>query len=100
MATPPPRPTPGDILHDALMVPAALTPAELARAIDLPEASVADVVAGRAPISDDLAHRLAEHFGTTAELWLNLQFSHDVIAASLQLLQTRVPAAADRALLE
>lgn len=85
-----PKPTPGDILHYEFMLPLALTPRALAEALEVPEATIADVVAGVAPITDNLAQQLSAHFGTTAELWLNLQFSHDVIKASIDLIQDRV----------
>jgi addiction module HigA family antidote len=50
---------------------------ELARQTELPTARIVDVLAGRSPITDDMAFRLAHIFGTSAQSWLSLQTLYD-----------------------
>ena len=57
----------------------------LAAAIDVTPARVSDIIAGRRGITADTALRLARYFGTTAQLWLNLQMNHDLERASREL---------------
>ena len=45
----------------------------LASQLRVPTVHVADVLDGQAPITGDLALRLAHFFGTSPEFWLNLQ---------------------------
>ena len=45
----------------------------LASQLRVPTVHVANVLDGQAPITGDLALRLAHFFGTSPEFWLNLQ---------------------------
>ena len=56
------------------MRPNGISQNRLARDIDVNPARVNDIVHGRA-ITARLALRLAKYFGTTLELWMNLQGS-------------------------
>lgn len=58
-----------------------MTADELARALRLPAAAVERLVEEKAGISEDMALRLARHFGTSAEMWLNLQARRDAEGA-------------------
>ncbi len=51
---------------------------ELARRLAVPHNRVLAIVAGERSISADTALRLAWLFGTSAELWLNLQMRYDL----------------------
>jgi addiction module HigA family antidote len=42
--------------------------------------SVSSIVAGRRAITADTALRLARYFGTTAQVWMNLQMNCDLEA--------------------
>jgi addiction module HigA family antidote len=42
---------------------------------------MSEIVNGRRGITADTALRLARYFGTTAELWMNLQAAHDLDVA-------------------
>jgi antitoxin HigA-1 len=65
--------SPGEILLEEFMRPHDLSQNRLARDLDVPVARINDIIHGRRGISADTALRLAAYFGTTAELWLNLQ---------------------------
>ncbi len=55
------------------MQPNGLSQNRLARDIDVNPARINDIVHGRSAITASIALRLAKYFGTTPELWLNLQ---------------------------
>ena len=69
---------PGEILAEEFMAPHGLSQNRLARDIDVNPARVNDIVHGRSAITAGIALRLAKYFGTTLELWLNLQSDYDL----------------------
>ncbi len=69
---------PGEILLEEFMQPNGLSQNRLARDIDVNPARVNDIVHGRAAITASIALRLAKYFGTTPELWLNLQSDYEL----------------------
>jgi antitoxin HigA-1 len=69
---------PGEILAEEFMKPYGISQNRLARDIDINPARVNDIVHGRSAITAPIALRLAKYFGTTPELWLNLQASYDL----------------------
>ena len=44
----------------------------------VPAPRVNDIVRERRSVTPDTALRLARHFGTTAQFWINLQASYDL----------------------
>jgi addiction module HigA family antidote len=60
------------------MRPHGISQNRLARKIDVNLARVNDIVHGRSSITAAIALRLAKYFGTTPELWLNLQTGYDL----------------------
>lgn len=76
----PPIP-PGEILAEEFMKPYKISQNRLARDIDINPARVNDIVHGRSAITAAVALRLAKYFGTTPELWMNLQASYDLRCA-------------------
>jgi addiction module HigA family antidote len=73
--------TPGEILLEEFLLPMAVSQNRLARDIDIPVSRVSDIVRGKRAISADTALRLGEYFGTSAEMWMNLQSDHDLRVA-------------------
>jgi addiction module HigA family antidote len=71
---------PGEILAEELEA-AGLSAAKLARLIEVPANRVSQIVAGRRAVTADTALRLGRYFGTSAELWLNLQKMYELDAA-------------------
>jgi len=60
------------------MRPHGISQNRLARDIDVNPARINDIVHGRSSITAAIALRLAKYFGTTPELWLNLQADYDL----------------------
>ena len=72
---------PGEILREEFLIPMGISVYALANAIKAPRSRVNDIVLGRRAITIDTALRLARYFGTSAELWINLQARHDLEVA-------------------
>ena len=62
--------------------PLGLSMRELAAALDVPVNRISQIVRGQRAITADTALRLARYFGTTPQLWLNLQSNSDLRQAS------------------
>jgi addiction module HigA family antidote len=69
---------PGEILLEEFMRPLGIGQNQLAREIDVPVSRVAGIVKGNRAITADTALRLGLYFGTSAEMWLNLQSQYDL----------------------
>ena len=76
---------PGEILRDDFLRPMKISVYTLAQAIKVPRSRVNDVVLCRRGISADTAFRLARYFGTSPELWINLQARYDLDVAHRKL---------------
>jgi addiction module HigA family antidote len=72
---------PGEVLRHEFLEPLGLTPHAVALALRVPANRIAANVAGNRAVSADTALRLARHFGTTAEFWLNLQRGYELDCA-------------------
>ena len=72
---------PGEILLEEFLVPMDISQTRLASDIDVPVSRVADIVHGKRAITADTALRLAAYFGTSPQMWLNLQASYDLRVA-------------------
>ena len=70
--------TPGEILRDDFLEPLGITPYRLAQDIHVQQTRVGEILAGRRAITADTALRLARYFGTTPQLWMNLQAQYDL----------------------
>jgi addiction module HigA family antidote len=72
---------PGEILREEFLVPLALSPGALAKAMGVPRTRVERIASETSGITADTALRLSKALGTTAQLWLNLQNRYDVETA-------------------
>lgn len=72
---------PGEILVEEFLRPLDLTQVALAERLGVPFQRVNQICRGRRAVTPDTALRLAQLFGTTAELWLNLQQRWDLHVA-------------------
>ena len=70
---------PGEILADELEA-LGLSSAELARTLDVPANRISQIIAGKRSITADTALRLG--FGSSADLWMNLQKIYDLDLAT------------------
>lgn len=71
---------PGDVLQDVLQE-AQLTSNALALSLRVPANRISGIINGHRAITADTALRLARYFGTSAQLWLNLQAKYDLAIA-------------------
>src|ERR1700728_4620507 len=69
---------PGEILAEEFMKPNGISQNRLSRDIDVNPARINDIVHGRSAITAGIALRLGKYFGTTPELWMNLQASYEL----------------------
>ena len=69
---------PGEILLEEFLKPANITQVELAEAIDVSVQRVNEIVKGRRDITPSTALRLSRFFGTTPDVWMNLQLRVDL----------------------
>ena len=69
---------PGEILLEDFLKPMGISINRLGREIDVSPGRVSMIVNGKRAITADTALRLAAYFGTSAELWLNLQGEYDL----------------------
>ena len=68
---------PGEILREE-MDERDLSANALARALDMPANRITAILNGQRGITAETANRLSRYFGTTAELWLNLQNTYEL----------------------
>jgi addiction module HigA family antidote len=73
---------PGDFLREEL-AERGISMNQVARDIRIPMSRVSLIVNGKRGITADTALRLALYFGTSPELWLNLQNTYDLAVARL-----------------
>ena len=66
------------------LVPMRLSQNALARAIGVPPRRINEIVLGKRGISADTALRLARYFGTSVEVWMNLQDRYEVETARMR----------------
>ena len=71
---------PGEVLRD-LLDEAGLTVNALALALRVPANRIGAIVKGQRGITGDTALRLARYFGTSAQVWINLQAKYDLAVA-------------------
>jgi addiction module HigA family antidote len=69
---------PGELVRHDCLEPLGLTVTSAAKALGLSRQALNNVVNGKAGISAEMAVRLAQAFGSTAEAWLALQMSYDL----------------------
>ena len=74
---------PGEILHEELDE-LGMSAKALAEALDVPPNRISAILRGRRGISADTALRLARYFGTSPQLWMNLQKAYELRVAELE----------------
>ena len=75
---------PGEILREEIEA-ADVSKDALAKALDVPLDLVTGILGGTMGIAADTALRLARYFGTTPQLWLNLQQTWELRRAEIEL---------------
>lgn len=74
---------PGEVLRDELDE-LEMSAAALAKALGVPVNRVTTILNGQRGVSADTALRLARYFGTTPQLWLNLQKTWELRRAEIE----------------
>ena len=69
---------PGEILREEFMKPMGLSSYRLAKELRLPIPRVNEIVREERSVTADTALRLARYFGTSAQVWMNLQAEYDL----------------------
>ncbi len=72
---------PGEILLEEFMEPLGLSQNKLAEALGVDAGRTNRIVTGKCSITADTALRLAKYFGTTPQLWMNLQSHYELEVA-------------------
>lgn len=86
---------PGEILLEDFMKPLGITQYRLAKEMNIYPRRVNEIVHGKRAITANTALRLARFFGTSAEVWMNLQAYYDLEVArdevEAQILEEVIP---------
>ena len=74
---------PGEILREELEE-LGLSANALAKALDVPTNRITAILRGQRGVTADTALRLARYFGTTPQLWQNLQKTYELRVAEIE----------------
>jgi addiction module HigA family antidote len=69
---------PGEILLEDFMKPLGISQYRLAKGMGVYPRKINEIVQGKRAVTADTALRLARFFGTSAEVWMNLQAHFDL----------------------
>ncbi len=72
---------PGEVLKQDFLKPLKLSQYALAKAIDVPQMRISELVNAKRAVTPDTALRLGRYFGTSAEFWLGMQATYDLETA-------------------
>jgi len=76
---------PGEVLREEFLLPLGLSPGALAKACGVPRTRMERLSNEETAVTADTALRLSRAFGTSPELWLNLQTDYDIQTAKRQI---------------
>jgi addiction module HigA family antidote len=76
---------PGDILRNDFLEPLGLTAYRLAKQLGVSRPTITQIVARRRGVTAAMALRLARYFGTSAQVWQNLQSQYDLEVATTKI---------------
>lgn len=72
---------PGEVLKRDFMAPLGVTDYRLSKEIGVTAQQIGRIIKGTRGIGAGVALRLARYFGTTPELWMNLQAKYELDTA-------------------
>jgi len=72
---------PGEILRTEFLEPLDLSAYQLARAIDVPQTRLSQILHGRRSITADTGLRLSKALGLSEMFWINMQARYDAETA-------------------
>ena len=79
---------PGEMLCEEFMKPLGISINGLALELHVPVTRVSQIVNERRGITADTALRLARHFGTSADFWMNIQKNYELLLTRNKSLKT------------
>jgi len=80
------KPThPGEILNEEFLKPLEISQTELAEALGTTFRTINEIVNEKRNLSSEMGIKFAKYFGTSAELWFNLQNQYDIYIISKSL---------------
>src|SRR5258708_29994078 len=85
---PPPLVPPGKMLGGDFMKPLEISIIVLAVKLPARVPRISQIVNGRGGITADTALRLARHFGTSADFWMNIQKDYELLLTRHKSLKT------------
>jgi addiction module HigA family antidote len=72
---------PGEVLLEDFLKPMGISQYRLAKSIHVHPRRINEIVHGKRAVTADTALRLARFFGTSTELWMNLQSQYEIEVA-------------------
>ncbi|NER36817.1 MAG: HigA family addiction module antidote protein [Oscillatoria sp. SIO1A7] len=72
---------PGEVLFEDFLKPTNMSAKELAAALKVSDGEIAAIINGEGGIEANIALRLARFFGTSEEVWMNLQSRYELEVA-------------------
>ena len=69
---------PGAIVREDILKPLELTVTDAARALDVSRKQLSEIINERAALTAEMAVRLDQAFGVSAEFWIDLQKKYEV----------------------
>jgi addiction module HigA family antidote len=69
---------PGEILEEEFRKPLGISQSQLAKEINTTFRTINEIINKKRSISPEMAIKLSRYFGTSEELWLNLQNQYDL----------------------
>lgn len=79
---------PGEMLREEFMKPLGISMNRLALELHVPVTRISQIVNERRGVTADTALRLARHFGTSADFWMNIQRDYELTLARQRSLKT------------
>lgn len=76
---------PGEVLREEFLIPMSISAGRLAKACGVPRTRIERIANEQTGVTADTALRLAKAFGTTPDLWMNLQKEFDIRTAQRQI---------------
>ena len=81
---------PGEILKEMFISERGLTVTEVAKGLNMARANLSGIINGHLGISPELAVKLSEAFGNTAQFWVNLQNNYELWYAERKVDRTAI----------
>ncbi|MEK6673363.1 MAG: HigA family addiction module antitoxin [Nitrospirota bacterium] len=75
---------PGEILKEEFLIPLGMSQSQLAKELKTTFRTINEIINCKRNISTEMAIRLARYFGTSEEVWLNLQNQYDLFRTKLK----------------